>query len=215
MTTYATAPRRDAAIAPFNFGSTDACAGLLAPAIENGPRSLEIGRFPPSAIADVGINRSEMKRVVYTCLFGHSELFNDFAYERDGLDFVCFTDDPELRSDFWKIELLSRGILDPARAAKKIKALPHIYLAAYDWSLYVDNTVHLKTAPRGTAKSGGTGASASPTSPPRRAWCSAASGTSRSCENSEPNGRRARRSRRTAVRSRSAWRASWVFSAWR
>lgn len=88
-----------------------------------------------------------MKRVVYTCLFGHSELFNDFAYERDGLDFVCFTDDPELRSDFWKIELLSRGILDPARAAKKIKALPHIYLAAYDWSLYVDNTVHLKAAP--------------------------------------------------------------------
>ena len=43
------------------------------------------------------------KRVVYTCLFGHSELFNDFEYERDDIDFVCFTDDPELRSDFWKI----------------------------------------------------------------------------------------------------------------
>jgi len=58
-----------------------------------------------------------MKRVVYTCLFGHSELFNDFTYERDGIDFICFTDDPELRSDFWKIELLPRKILDPARAA--------------------------------------------------------------------------------------------------
>jgi hypothetical protein len=70
-----------------------------------------------------------MKRVVYTCLFGHSELFNDFAYEREGIDFICFTDDPELRSDFWKIELLPRKILDPARASKKLKALPHIYLA--------------------------------------------------------------------------------------
>jgi hypothetical protein len=88
-----------------------------------------------------------MRRVVYTCLFGHSELFNDFEYERDGIDFICFTDDPELRSDFWKIELLPRKALDPARAAKKIKSLPHIYLAQYDWSLYIDNTVRLKAAP--------------------------------------------------------------------
>ena len=88
-----------------------------------------------------------MNRVVYTCLFGHSELFNDFEYERNGIDFVCFTDDPELRSDFWKIELLPRRVLDPARAAKKIKALPHIYLAQYDWSLYIDNTVRLKVEP--------------------------------------------------------------------
>jgi hypothetical protein len=88
-----------------------------------------------------------MRRVVYTCLFGHSELFNDFQYERDGIDFVCFTDDPELRSDFWKIELLPRRALDPARAAKKIKALPHVYLAQYDCSLYLDNIVRLKAAP--------------------------------------------------------------------
>jgi hypothetical protein len=89
-----------------------------------------------------------MRRVVYTCLFGHSELFNDFKYQRDGIDFVCFTDDPELRSDFWKIELLPRKALDPARAAKKIKALPHVYLAQYDCSLYIDNTVRLKAAPK-------------------------------------------------------------------
>jgi hypothetical protein len=91
---------------------------------------------------------SSMKRVVYTCLFGHSELFNDFEYERDGIDFVCFTDDPGLRSDFWKIELLPRKALDPARAAKKIKALPHIYLAQYDHSLYIDNTMRLKASPK-------------------------------------------------------------------
>jgi Protein of unknown function (DUF616) len=89
-----------------------------------------------------------MRRVVYTCLFGHSELFNDFEYQRDGIDFICFTDDPELRSDFWKIELVPRKALDPARAAKKIKALPHVYLAQYDHSLYVDNTVRLKVSPK-------------------------------------------------------------------
>jgi len=99
-----------------------------------------------------GVNRglefNLMRRVVYTCLFGYSELFNDFRYERDGIDFVCFTDDPELRSDFWKIELLPRKLMHPARAAKKIKASPHIYLPEYDWSLYVDNTVRLKVAPK-------------------------------------------------------------------
>jgi hypothetical protein len=88
-----------------------------------------------------------MKRVVYTCLFGHSELFNDFRYERDDIDFICFTDDPELRSEFWNIELLPRKFLDPARAAKKLKALPHTCLAQYDWSLYLDNTVRLNASP--------------------------------------------------------------------
>jgi len=83
--------------------------------------------------------------VVYTCLFGSSELFNDFIYPRDSdIDFVCFTDDPDLRSDFWEIRLVSRELLDPTRAAKRIKALPHRFLPEFDWSLYVDNTVRLK-----------------------------------------------------------------------
>lgn len=87
------------------------------------------------------------KRVVYTCLFGHSELFNDFEYERDDIDFVCFTDDPELRSDFWKIVLLPKQLLDPVRVTKQYKMLAHVWLAEYDWSLYIDNTVRLKVSP--------------------------------------------------------------------
>jgi alkaline ceramidase TOD1/glycosyltransferase MUCI70-like protein len=89
-----------------------------------------------------------MKRVVYTCLFGYSELFNDFEYPRDGADFICFTDDPELRSNFWKIELVPRDTPDPARQAKKIKALSHVWLPQYDCSLYLDNIIRLKVAPR-------------------------------------------------------------------
>lgn len=82
------------------------------------------------------------------CLFGYSELFNDFAYEAEpGIDYVCFTDDVELRSEHWQVRLVSREMLDPARAAKRIKALPHRFLAQYEWSLYVDNTVHLKRPP--------------------------------------------------------------------
>lgn len=87
--------------------------------------------------------------VVYTCLFGFSEHFNDFVYERDdNIDFICFTDDPELRSAFWKMKIANPELLDPTRAAKQIKALPHRFLSEYDWSLYIDNTVRLKRPPK-------------------------------------------------------------------
>lgn len=87
------------------------------------------------------------RRVVYTCMFGHSEKFNDFAYEASDVDFICFTDDPDLRSDFWQMRRLPRGLLDPVRRSKQIKALPHRYLPDYDWSLYIDNTVRLLLHP--------------------------------------------------------------------
>jgi glycosyltransferase involved in cell wall biosynthesis len=86
--------------------------------------------------------------VVYTCLFGFSEEFADHRYEREDIDFICFTDDPELRSEFWDIRLMPPGLLDPARAAKRIKHLPHRYFPDYEWSLYIDNTVLLKIAPK-------------------------------------------------------------------
>lgn len=88
------------------------------------------------------------RRVVYTCLFGYSEKFNDLVYERDpNIDFICFTDMPEVQSDFWQIIEVDRGEFDPARAAKQRKILPHRFLSNYGSSLYIDNTVRLKMAP--------------------------------------------------------------------
>lgn len=43
---------------------------------------------------------------------------------------------------------MNPGLLDPTRAAKKIKALPHHFLSEYNWSLYIDNIVQLKTRPK-------------------------------------------------------------------
>jgi hypothetical protein len=95
------------------------------------------------------MRRRRSRRVVYTCLFGYSERFNDFTYERDAdVDFICFTDDPELRSEFWTIRFVPSINPDPAKAAKQVKALPHIFLPEYDCSLYIDNTVQLQARPR-------------------------------------------------------------------
>ena len=92
--------------------------------------------------------RRRPRRVVYTCMFGYSEAFNDFVYDRpEGVDFICFTDDAGLRSAFWTIRHVNRGLLDPARASKQFKALAHRFLPEYDWSLYVDNTLRLTAGP--------------------------------------------------------------------
>jgi hypothetical protein len=85
-----------------------------------------------------------VRRVVYTCLFGFSEPFLDARYERpDDVDFVCFTDDAELRSDFWSILHVGPSLLDPHRRSKSFKHRPHAVLPAYEESLYLDNTVRL------------------------------------------------------------------------
>src|SRR5689334_9845660 len=89
------------------------------------------------------------RKVVYTCLFGDYERFNDFEYERSpDIDFIVFTDDSEITSRHWKTVVMPRGMLDAWRTVREIKTQPHRFLADYDWSLYVDNTVRLKVSPR-------------------------------------------------------------------
>jgi len=91
------------------------------------------------------LNKLNRKRVVYSCLFGHSEKFLDQEYEHDGsVDFVLFTDDPENRSLFWKTIVVPRNLGNPARQSKGFKHQPHLFLQEYDCSLYIDNTVRLK-----------------------------------------------------------------------
>ncbi|MEJ0075853.1 MAG: glycosyltransferase domain-containing protein [Alphaproteobacteria bacterium] len=90
-----------------------------------------------------------LRKVVYTCLFGDYERFNDFEYERSpDIDFVLFTDDPDIVSRHWKTIVMPRTMLDPARAVREIKTQPHRFLAGHDWSLFIDNTVRLKAPPR-------------------------------------------------------------------
>lgn len=93
-------------------------------------------------------NSPPSRRVVYTCLFGYSESFNDLVYDPDpSIDFICFTDMPDLKSDSWRIQYVPRNDFDPARAAKQRKILPHHFLQDYAASLYIDNTVRLTSSP--------------------------------------------------------------------
>src|SRR6185312_12000760 len=95
-----------------------------------------------------GISVQRPRKVIYTCLFGDYERFNDFEYEQSSdVDFVLFTDDVDLVPRHWKKVVVPRGMLEAPRAVREIKAQPHRFLPDYDWSLFVDNTVRLKIPP--------------------------------------------------------------------
>lgn len=86
---------------------------------------------------------------VYTSLMGDYETLNEQPVARESkIPFVCFTDDPDLRSDTWQIRVVSPLFaLDPARSQREFKLRPHIHLSEFDASLYIDNAVILTRPP--------------------------------------------------------------------
>jgi hypothetical protein len=88
------------------------------------------------------------KRVVYTCMFGFSEAFQDRATVDDGkTDYLCFTDDTSLSSENWKFVHVDTSKYGIQKTSKLVKTCPHFFLSRYDSSLYVDNTVRINASP--------------------------------------------------------------------
>jgi hypothetical protein len=64
------------------------------------------------------------------------------------VDFVCFTDNHELKSDRWEIVHVSPLFTnDSVRSSRFLKTMGHKYLNGYEYSLWVDNTVQLSKHP--------------------------------------------------------------------
>lgn len=88
-------------------------------------------------------------RVVYTALFGDTEkLLEQEAKKKSSVRFICFTDNPALKSATWEIVQVDPLFpADPRRSQRDIKIRGHELLRAFDQWLYIDNTVRLKTTP--------------------------------------------------------------------
>lgn len=78
------------------------------------------------------------KGVVYTAIFGDYESLLDPKIINPNLDYICFTDNPNLKSNVWKICLIDFPELDSTRKARRIKTLPHKFLSEYEFSIWVD-----------------------------------------------------------------------------
>ena len=85
--------------------------------------------------------------VVYTAIFGGVDELKDPAVISSECDYVCFTDDPHLRSDIWRFESTHRPDLDPGRRSRHPKLLPHRYFPRHEYSLWLDGSLKLVCDP--------------------------------------------------------------------
>jgi asparagine synthase (glutamine-hydrolysing) len=100
-------------------------------------------------------NGTRRRLVVYTALVGAKEMLANplellppAASTDLDLDFVCITDQPKLQSPVWRMQLIGDRHLPPEKLSRRPKAMPHLYFADAEHSLYIDNTVRLKRLPQ-------------------------------------------------------------------
>lgn len=82
----------------------------------------------------------ESYNVIYTVITGgKDELSEDI--NTHGAKAVCFTDNPDLKSDVWEIRQIPNLFKDIRRDSRVVKMLPHIYFPEAKYSLYLDGNI--------------------------------------------------------------------------
>ena len=86
------------------------------------------------------------KRVaVYTCITGDYDDVKEFpSFREDGVDYLLFTNNREIKSSFWKVIRIENDGLDNVRLARKIKILGHELLSEYDLTIWIDGASFLR-----------------------------------------------------------------------
>ena len=81
---------------------------------------------------------------IYTAFTGDYDTLKEPEVIDENCDYICFTDNPNLESDIWKIIQMGETTLDNNRKAKQYKLLPHKYLKDYKYSFWLDGTFRIK-----------------------------------------------------------------------
>ena len=78
------------------------------------------------------------KKVIYTAIFGDQcGLVPQSKIE--GFDFICFTDQPNLQANPWKVvQVKPYDTADFTRSNRQIKILAHQFVGEYETSIYID-----------------------------------------------------------------------------
>ena len=82
------------------------------------------------------------KKVIYTSIFGSEYYLHEPSIKLDGWDYICFTDNPNYKSDVWDVKIIPK-MYDGARDSKKPKILPHRCLKDYDISIWIDGDIKI------------------------------------------------------------------------
>ncbi len=85
-----------------------------------------------------GVDKHD-KGVVYTTVFNDYDILHDPDIVTPELDYICFTNNPKLKSKIWNIKLINDFYMDYNQENNLIKMFPHKYLKNYDYSIWVDS----------------------------------------------------------------------------
>ncbi len=90
------------------------------------------------------VTANNNKKIVYTAIFGNYDALRDPTYINDDWDYVCFTDNANIKSKVFKIKIVEPVFDNNTKNARMIKVLSHLFLKGYDYSLWIDGSVHLR-----------------------------------------------------------------------
>lgn len=92
-----------------------------------------------------GNSYRSQKKLLYTVITGDYDHLNEIPGPLQNWDYVCFTDNPDLRSGTWRIEPLKNGLgLDPVRLSRYYKINNHLVDSDYYLSVYIDANLRIR-----------------------------------------------------------------------
>jgi hypothetical protein len=96
------------------------------------------------------------KLAIYTCIindpstFGVTENYDSLkspSIVESNIDYICFTNNPEIKSDLYQIRYVDNSMFwkdSAVKTQRRIKISPHIFLKEYDQSIWIDGHITLK-----------------------------------------------------------------------
>ena len=97
----------------------------------------------------IKIKKHKNSKVIYTCISGSYDYLQQQTYIDNSWDYICFTDNKTLlkqkKIGIWKIKPLQYNKLDSTKNARWHKMHPHVLFTDYEYSLWIDANVDIKT----------------------------------------------------------------------
>lgn len=91
--------------------------------------------------------KREKNLAVYTALFGNYDRLIDPAKKYADCDFICFTDQKDMKSKIWNIKYINDDSLSSHMMNRRYKLFPHLFFKEYTYSLYIDSNIKIKNNP--------------------------------------------------------------------
>lgn len=83
------------------------------------------------------------KIAIYTASMGGFDKIEELDVLTEGVDYIYFTDNLNLKSDTWKIITVENEFGNSRKKARQIKLNPHLFLKEYDYSIWIDGNVDI------------------------------------------------------------------------